>query len=176
MVRPARVAVRAVRSGPYPEQKEQTRTLTIVHAEEELIQRFINELDSQRRVLLDALRLSWLDVEEALFVPSNSVLTLKAQSDNEERIDFIMAYAGVAAGKGGLIELGDADRPHTIPVPAGVFLATSVKIRLKNTSTRRLSVTTFTNNAPTFPADQSASGFLYLGLFGAEVPIGAIRA
>lgn len=147
----------------------------IEQREEELVRRFIDALDSHYRGLVEAQRLSWEDVEEANYLASASILTLKAQSENEEKISFLMAYAGVAAGKGAVIRLGDADVPHTIPVPPGQLLATQVNIRLKNTSIRQMVTTTFTNNNPTIPADQSATGFLYLGLFGSEIPIGARR-
>lgn len=142
--------------------------------EEQLVQRFIQALDAQRRLLTEALNLSWGDVEEANFVPAATSLTLKAQSDNEERIDFIMAYAGVAAGNGGLVRLGDADVPHTFVVPGGTLLATQCKIRLKNTSLRRIDSVVLNNNSPGLPPAGPA-GFLYLALFGSEVPIGGIK-
>lgn len=142
--------------------------------EEDLVRRFVEALDNQRRLLREALARSWEDVEEANYVPNSAQLDLKPQTDNEFRVVQILAYAGVAAGNAGLIELGDADRPHQIVVPAGQIINPSVVIRLKNTSRRRITSVTVAGNAPGAPASGPA-GFLYLALFGSEVPLGALR-
>jgi hypothetical protein len=166
--------------GPWPRRPRRSEGGTAAHKmavaqfEEDLVRRFVEALEAQRRLLTDALRQSWGDVEEANFVASATSLQLKAQSDNEERIDFVMAYAGVAAGNGGLVRLGDADLSHTFVVPGGTLLATQCKIRLKNTSLRRIDTVVLTNNSPGLPPAGPA-GFLYLGLFGSEVPIGSIK-
>jgi hypothetical protein len=147
----------------------------VQQAEQQLVERFIEALESQRRLLRAALSDSWSDVEEANFVPNALKLDLIPQTDNEFRVDFILAYAGVAAGNAGLIELGDADRPHQIVVPAGPpGIAPQVKIRLKNTSRRRISSVTIAGNVPGAPSSGPA-GFLYLALFGKEVPLGGIQ-
>ncbi len=166
--------------GPWPRRprphggRNSSTQMAVTSFEEDLVRRFVEALDAQRRLLTEALRASWGDVEEANFVPSATSLQLKAQSENEERIDFVMAYAGVVAGNGGLVRLGDADVPHTFVVPGGTLLATQCKIRLKNTSLRRIDTVVLTNNSPGLPPAGPA-GFLYLGLFGSEVPIGGIK-
>lgn len=146
----------------------------VAEFETELVRRFVEELGAQRQLLSNALKDSWADVEEANFVQSNTILVLKAQSDNEEMIDSILAFAGVAAGNAGLVELGDADKPHQIVVTPGSTQQFDTRIRLKNTSTRRITSVTFAGNTPGQPQSGPA-GFLYLALFGKEVPIGALR-
>lgn len=139
--------------------------------EEQLVRRFIAALDAHIRQIKDAVMDSWPDVEEANFLANGTILNLKAQSQNEERIDFGIAYVGVASpANGGLITLGDADKQHQIPIQGGVVTPFDCKIRLKNTSIRQIQTVVMTNNSPS--AIPGPAGYLYLALFGREIPVG----
>lgn len=116
-----------------------------------------------------ARRDAWIVVHEANYAPNTNLLKITPQSANLEIIETILAYVGAPGGNLGLLELGAYD---AIPVPVGVLTPIPGKWRLRGTDPRILSVVTDNANVPGARASGPA-GYLYLGLFGSEVPDGA---
>jgi hypothetical protein len=140
--------------------------------QKEMVRAFLDALATHRHHMDEALRDSWSDVEEAMFAYGATTLDVKAQTENAERIDFVWAYAGVASGNAGLVELGTYTQLLVPAGPPGLFLST--KTRLWNTDKRRLSSVTLTANVPGAPGSGPA-GFLSLALWGKEIPQGRLR-
>lgn len=121
-----------------------------------------SKLALMRRQLEDFLA----DVNEELYVENGTVCIVRPQSENWERIDQVVAYAGVPAGNMGLVELGSEVK---FPVPPGVLFAFTPRKRLQVADLRVLSSVTAANNAPTGTRGSGAAGYLFLGLYGKEV-------
>lgn len=127
---------------------------------------FIDLLDSRLVSLTRAREDSWSDVHESNFNANLKVLPLTPQSENFERIDFLIAYGSAPGGGMMLIELGGYD---AIPIVNGTLAALSGKWRLNNTDVRILSSVTQNAGIPGLRGSGQA-GYLYLALFGKEIP------
>lgn len=140
----------------------------------ELTRQFLDHLDSHTRHMTEALRESWRDVEEwTPFLQSGTLNQAAPQGENPVEITAICAYAGVATPANmGLIELGAQRQP--IPIPGGQLISLTGLWRLQSTDVRIISSVTNTGNAPG-ARGSGAAGFLYMGLFGKEIPLGRVR-
>lgn len=146
--------------------------MTVATFEEQFLRRLVDVLDSHYRDLHQAASDSWADVDEGNFSEGGqAILQIQPQAENEFRVDLICGYVAAAANQAGLLELGTR---HRIVVPGNAVFALAVRVRLKNTDQRILSVVTTTNGNPG-ARGSGTPGFLWLHLGGREIPPGAVR-
>ena len=139
-------------------------------------QNLIEELDSHYRLLHERYVESYMDVEEVKTADAATILDLVPQSQNSVQIETILAYVGTTgAGQQALIRLGNSvAADHRIVIPQNTLTQlTGLRVRLSNTDKRRISAVVVTNGVPGTEGG-GASAFLYLALFGRQIPTGSL--
>jgi hypothetical protein len=142
----------------------------VAELERDFLRQLVDTLDSHYRELHNTLSESWADVDERLSAFGLDLLEVPPQAENAFRVDLVVGYIAVTAGQAGLLELG----PYQLVVPGNAMFSFGGKYRLQNTDKRILSATTLTAGVPG-GRKTGTSGFISLGLFGKEIPPGAIR-
>ena len=132
-----------------------------------IAQEFVDVLNSRLATMERALEDSWTDVHESNFTQAATSLKLQPQAESYVKINTIIGYVGAPTPANmGLIELGNYD---AIPIPTGQIFSLGGGWRLSNTDIRIISSVTGTNLSPGARAS-GAAGYLYLALFGKEIP------
>lgn len=135
---------------------------------EHLTTQMLHAIQGQHAILRHELAKTQMDVSEQDFAPAITVLTVKPQSQNPERITRVVLYVGTGNG---LLELGGTQIPIN-----GTPEVVNLRGRwvLEATDTRTLSSVTLAAGVPGARGSGGAT-FLYLGLFGEEIPRGGMR-
>lgn len=122
----------------------------------------LRAIQGQHALIRHELAKSYEDVAEDDNVSNDTSLTVSPQSQNPERITRIVAYVGTGKGR---LTLGN----RTILINSTVQPVTlEGRWRLENTDKRKLECVTL--DADGKPTGAGNPTFLYLGLFGEEIP------
>lgn len=124
----------------------------------------IDNLDSQRKQLMEQYVKSYIDVDEYAISANLTSITINSQSTNYERITQVLAYCGPNPGR---VTLGD----RQLIIPAGSLQSLAGVWRMAATDVRRIESVLLTAGAV---SGAGAAGLLYLELFGTEIPTGSL--
>lgn len=133
---------------------------------------FIRMLESKIHELRMAYDDALSDATESLFATSATSLTIQPQSENWFRVDLVIACYSGPAGSTGFVELGGGGSnggDDKFPIGNGLPISLPMRLTLENTDQRIISAVTLAGGVLGARASGGA-GFLYLGLYGKEIP------